>query len=57
MDAVLVIVVSTVVSVLAVVAAVVVWRDDHKWRERRRGADDVTEPGPYPLHLRRRHLS
>lgn len=43
--------VCVLIPVAAVASVAVVWRDDHKWTERNRGAGPVTEPGPYPLKL------
>ncbi|MFC7494004.1 MULTISPECIES: hypothetical protein [unclassified Nocardioides] len=44
--------VCVLISILAVLALLVVWRDDHKWLERHKGVGPVDEPGPYPLDLR-----
>lgn len=44
--------VCALISIAAVLALVVVWRDDHKWVERDKDAAPVAEPGPYPLDLR-----
>lgn len=43
--------VCALISAGAVVGAVVVWRDDHKWLERHQDAEPVSEPSPYPLDL------
>jgi hypothetical protein len=45
--------VCVLISIAAVAALLIVWRDDHKWLERHEDAASVAEPSPYPLGFRK----